>query len=298
MTRVATLKRERESLPAWSDERRIAEVLRKCDVAEVSHGDHSVRILVSPGSYHPDDWTKMLLTGVQLTLRKFGRRPRLAVEVGVGTGVLPLFLAHWAPTCDYLGLDVSAEACETARLNLEIHGRPLPYELLTGDSVLDALPSDLFGSVNLFAANIPQVPGEGQCNRNDYYPFSPKDESDVVGHSGLGLVCTVLHQARRVLSADGRAVFTLAGRCNDALSDSALRETGMICERLKTVRVVQDSGTSIRVFADAEERAHATFQFYSGRQATRPIGACTAVRKLEAGERVYHDLHVVSARPC
>jgi methylase of polypeptide subunit release factors len=296
MTRVATVKEE--PLPIGSDERRVAEVLRECDVTEVRHGDHSVRILVSPGGYQPDTWTKMLLTGVQRTLRNIGRPPQLAVEVGVGTGVLPLFLAHWAPACDYLGLDVSAEACESARLNLEIHGRPLPYELLSGGSALDALPADRWGSVDLLAANLPQVPSSDRCNRNDYYPFSPQGEDDVVGHSGLGLVCEVLRQAKSVLSTDGRAVFTVAGRCGDALSESALRETGMTCEGLKTVRVAQDPGTSIRVFAEVEERSPARFQFYPSRRATRPIGACAAVRRLEAGERVYHDLHVISAQPC
>jgi methylase of polypeptide subunit release factors len=278
-------------------------VLRGCRVCEVRCGADSVRFVVSPSMHYPDVWSTMLLDGARKHVLDQPQPPRTIVEVGVGAGVLPVFLDRWLgerTDSEYVGLDLSPAACECARLNLEMNGAHTRFEMIGGGHLLRSLPARARGRVDLLVANLPQVPDAVAENRNDYYlePTDVGDQTDEPRVGGLGLLLEMLREAKSVLASDGRIIFTLAGRCAGATITAMLSAAGAEFEVLETKRVPQDPDTRIDAFVREETERGLQFRFFESQSATCPIGARRAKLAMDDDQPVYYDLHVALARLC
>jgi len=124
------------------------------------------------------------------------------IDVGTGTGCIPLALAEARPTASCIGLDISPEALSLAESNrnrLDLQNvRFLKSDLL---QAVAELPCDLI------TANLPYIPAK-DCEElaRQVRDFEPRLALDG-GSSGLDLIERIMPQAFDLLSNGGRILF-------------------------------------------------------------------------------------------
>lgn len=111
-----------------------------------------ITVRVRPGVFVPRPETEVLV-GTALAAVGDVEDP-VVVDVGTGTGAVALSIKHERPDAGVFATDRSPEAVELARENAERLG--LDVAVLEGD-LLDPLPDDLRGWVDLVVSNPPYV---------------------------------------------------------------------------------------------------------------------------------------------
>ena len=135
-------------------------ICQRCAGTPVQHltGDQAFRRItleVRPGVFVPRPETELL---VEHALAEVGDREDLVVvDAGTGTGAIALAVKDERPGASVFATDLSAEAVELARANASRLG--LAVTVLEGD-LLEPLPVDLRGRVDLVVSNPPYVPAE------------------------------------------------------------------------------------------------------------------------------------------
>src|SRR4030095_5731472 len=135
-------------------------ICQRCAGTPVQHltGDEQFRgitLEVRPGVFVPRPETELL---VEHALSEVGDREEpVVVDVGTGTGAIALAVKHERPDATVFATDLSAEAVELARAHAGRVG--LRGSVLEGD-LLEPLPVDLRGWVDVVVSNPPYVPAE------------------------------------------------------------------------------------------------------------------------------------------
>jgi len=80
------------------------------------------------------------------------KRPLRVADVGTGSGCIAIAIAHYAPNVDVVASDITTEALEIARRNVESHGLSDRVQLVCGDMM-----GPFAGSFDLVCANLPYV---------------------------------------------------------------------------------------------------------------------------------------------
>jgi release factor glutamine methyltransferase len=133
---------------------------QRCAGTPVQHltGDQPFRgitLEVRPGVFVPRPETELL---VEHALAEVGdREDPVVVDAGTGTGAIALAVKDERPDATVFATDLSAEAVELARANAARLG--LAVTVLEGD-LLEPLPVDLRGWVDVVVSNPPYVPAE------------------------------------------------------------------------------------------------------------------------------------------
>ncbi len=144
---------------------------------------------------------------VMALIERLGERksPRIA-DVGTGSGAVALALATEMPGARILGMDISADSLEVARVNVSRHGLSERISLFRAD-LLGPLGT---GALDAVAANLPYVatskietlhPGV-----RDHEPLIALDGGD----DGLVLVRRLVRDAPRCLAAGGLIALEVA----------------------------------------------------------------------------------------
>jgi release factor glutamine methyltransferase len=107
---------------------------------------------VAPGVFVPRPETEVVVERAVETLD--GAEGPVVVDVGTGTGAIALALKRARPDARVVATDVSDEAVAVARANAS--RLALDVEVLQGD-LLDPVPPDLAGGVDLIVSNPPYV---------------------------------------------------------------------------------------------------------------------------------------------
>jgi release factor glutamine methyltransferase len=107
--------------------------------------------VVTPAVLVPNPDTEVLVQRAVELARAAGRPLRVA-DVGTGSGCIAIAIAHYAPNVDLAASDVSPEALEVARRNVEAHRMGGRVQLICGD-----LMGPFAGSFDLVCANLPYI---------------------------------------------------------------------------------------------------------------------------------------------
>eukprot|EP00080_Pristionchus_pacificus_P022207 PDM82227.1 methyltransferase [Pristionchus pacificus] len=108
--------------------------------------------------YDPAEDSFLLMDAIEKDLEVIkSLHPRIALEIGVGSGVISAFLAKSLPSSSLLslGTDVNEDACEAARTTAEMNG--VRVEVVRCDIVSALLPR-LADSIDILLFNPPYVP--------------------------------------------------------------------------------------------------------------------------------------------
>lgn len=135
-------------------------ICQRCTGTPVQHltGEQAFRrivVEVRPGVFVPRPETEILVEHALAAVERV--EAPLLVDVGTGTGAVALSLKDERPDARVFATDLSPEAVELASANASRLG--LDVTILEGD-VLEPLPTELRGWVDLVVANPPYVPSE------------------------------------------------------------------------------------------------------------------------------------------
>jgi release factor glutamine methyltransferase len=217
---AATGSRSTQLIGEELDERTVEEVLelarRRATGEPLQYitgvaGFRHLELAVGPGVLIPRPETEMVVERALEHLPKEG----IAVDVGTGSGAIALSIAYERPDVRVLATEISAEALMWAERNRAALG--LQVEFIECD-LLEGLPADLRGRVDLVVANPPYVPDE-------HARILPRD---VIGHEpnvalfggtdGLVIVRALASSARDWLKPRGWLVLEMASGAGAAVA--------------------------------------------------------------------------------
>lgn len=172
-------------------------------------------VAVDPGVFVPRRRTEALAEQAVAAAGALGRRPRVVVDLCCGCGAVGLAVLARLDPADGVQLyasDIDAAAVRCAARNLTGTGA----QVLQGD-LLDALPADLRGQVDVLVANVPFVPTDELV----LLPSEARDHEPRValdgGPDGLRVLARTSAVARDWLAPGGRLlVQTSAGQAPQA----------------------------------------------------------------------------------
>jgi release factor glutamine methyltransferase len=211
-------------------------ICQRCAGTPVQHltGDQPFRRItleVRPGVFVPRPETELL---VEHVLTEAGdREDPVIVDAGTGTGAIALAVKDERPDATVFATDLSAEAVELAESNANRLG--LAVTVLPGD-LLEPLPPDLLGWVDVVVSNPPYVPAE------DLEDLPPEVRADpaLALSGGIDVYERLGVQATRWLRDDG----VLAIEIDARMGDEVVR---VLSERFADVRVERDLAGRDRV---------------------------------------------------
>ncbi len=160
---------------------------------------------VGEGALIPRPETEEVFLAAEKAIKANSIRPDLHfADIGTGTGVLGLAMAkYFSESIGYL-VDVSDNALEIAKSNLQKYSELKPRLSLIKSDLLEAFKTD---SLNVIISNPPYIDSEEVKSLMpevvDYEPHLALDG----GRNGLELIDKLLNQAKTVLKNKGLFIF-------------------------------------------------------------------------------------------
>jgi release factor glutamine methyltransferase len=161
-------------------------------------------------------------------------RPKRALDVGTGSGCIAVALAVTLPRAIITATDVSSDALEVARRNVERHGVAGRIEFLQSD-LLGAWPAEASSAepgFDLVCANLPYIERDELRDLpvSRHEPWLALDG----GPGGLELIERLLREASRVLAPTGALLLEIGasqGTAAAGLARGAFPEARVTVER-------------------------------------------------------------------
>lgn len=161
---------------------------------------YGLTLSLSKATLEPRPDTEAVVDAVLPQLHRLatqGGRPRV-LDLGTGTGAICLALLHECPGATGIGVDISADALETAAANAEMNGLGDRFSILESDwfSAVD-------GCFDLIVSNPPYIPsGDIAGLDREVREHDPRAALDG-GDDGLDPYRIIANQAMRHLAPDG-----------------------------------------------------------------------------------------------
>ncbi|HKE53571.1 MAG TPA: peptide chain release factor N(5)-glutamine methyltransferase [Actinomycetota bacterium] len=211
-------------------------ICQRCSGTPVQHltGEQAFRRIVlevRPGVFVPRPETEILVEHALATLGD--RDDPVVVDAGTGTGAIALAIKDERPDATVFGTDRSAEAVELARSNASRLG--LAVTVLDGD-LLEPLPADLRGWVDVVVSNPPYVPPE----EIDDLPAEVRADPRLALAGGTEIHRRLAEQAPRWLRSGGVLAMEIDARRGEEVA-------GLLSRRFARVRVERDLAGRDRV---------------------------------------------------
>ncbi|MEW6523176.1 MAG: peptide chain release factor N(5)-glutamine methyltransferase [Bacillota bacterium] len=186
----------------------------------------SLEFAVGPGVLIPRPETEFLVEAATAC------RPRLAVDVGTGSGAIAVSLAVLSPDTVVYATDVDNSALEMARQNAARHHVHHRVRFFQGD-LLDALSGQgLERRVDVVVSNPPYIPSSEWAHLpREVRDFEPRLALDG-GTDGLEVYRRLVPQARSYLSPQGKLLLE-AGAGQARAIGRILEEAGFCVESIR-----------------------------------------------------------------
>jgi release factor glutamine methyltransferase len=158
------------------------------------------RIEVGPGVLVPRPETEVLVDTLLRELKAQGRQEYFILDIGTGSGCIPVALVKALPNGRAVGVDVSPEALVFARRNAELNGVAERIEFIERDVFW--FMDETAHRFDAVISNPPYVP----TFQLDRLPKDVKKEPSLAldgGPDGLHLYRYIIPSARRVLKSSG-----------------------------------------------------------------------------------------------
>lgn len=278
--------------------------------------DRPIRLLLTPAVFSPEMWGQTFAEGLMKVPEQFdGTR---VVELGTGSGWISLLLLLRTNVQEVVGLDINPVAVTMARLNAWLNGTRDDGSVVlsqAGAPIVGAfriVESDLLQAViagredfDHVIGCIPQVlhpeghaeTREPRLSERELYDLSNYcfEQGILEDRFGLPLIARALEQAQVCLKRGGKVTLILGGRPGpDAIASMFVRR-GYEPEILWSRRITQADDTDLKSLVKLEQAHGIKFHFFMSRNSRESLSAETAVRMLQAGHDVYHDLLVYRA---
>lgn len=158
--------------------------------------------VVSPDVLIPRPETEMLVEKALQFFHNNHDDPKLAIDVGTGSGAIAVSLAVFVEDLQVHAIDISEAALGVAQQNAQKFGVKERVHFQQGN-LLKPVPSKLEGQVSIITANLPYVPqGDIPSLMKDVRDFEPHLALDG-GPDGLDLYRLLLLQAHMLLRLGG-----------------------------------------------------------------------------------------------
>ncbi len=159
---------------------------------------YGLEFCVDPRVLIPRPETELLVDAVLDYFSEDEKTPIAIADVGTGSGVIALAIAHHAPQAQIFAIDLSHDALAVAAHNVERLDTRSQVTLLQGD-LLSPLP----GPVNAIVANLPYISSNVYPDLDaDVRDFEPQLALEA-GPEGLDAITKLLQQVGRYLRPEG-----------------------------------------------------------------------------------------------
>ncbi len=192
---------------------------RRCAGEPLQHvtgeqGFRRLRVDVRPGVFVPRPETEVLVQVVLDTAAEV--ESPVVVDVCTGSGAVALAIKDERPDATVFAVDLSPEAVALARKNAETLG--LAVTVFEG-SLLDPLPPDLRGQVDVVVCNPPYVAPE----QRDSLPADVRAEPELAVFGGIDLYERLFAQAIACLRSGGLLAVEIEESMAASVSEAAER---------------------------------------------------------------------------
>lgn len=267
--------------------------------AAVGDAQERLELLLLPTIFAPEDWAYTFLEGLlKVPLDEYAGKS--LVEVGTGSGWIPIALARFTRLARIVGVDLNPQSPAVGICNAWLNLDEAQVARISfGESdLLRGLPAD--AKWDFVVGCIPQVlradgigepaAGEEQAlyDLSNYCAIQNVYED----HFGLGLIARLLDECPEILAPGGKLLLNLAGRPGRAIIERMFSRRGFRTEVLVARRVKQAADTDIRPLVSLEQRTEREFEFFVHQHSAEPIRAATALGWLKAGNPIWHEVAV------
>ena len=181
-------------------------------------GFRHIDVKVRKGVLIPRPETEVLVSEALALLP--AHEPFVAADICTGSGCIACSLAYERPECTVVATDISPEALEVARENVENLGLEERVSLFQGD-LGQAVPEELWGSFDLVISNPPYIPTQVLDSLDkEVTAFEPNLALDG-GEDGLDLFRPLTQWAAAALKPGGVYAVELHETCLDQAKEFA-----------------------------------------------------------------------------
>ncbi|MBE6427132.1 MAG: peptide chain release factor N(5)-glutamine methyltransferase [Planctomycetaceae bacterium] len=206
---------------------------------------YSLDFLVDPNVLIPRPETEFLILGLfDLVKEHYGGMAASVsiLDVGTGSGILPVTAGFHLKNAEILAVDISAEALSTAQKNVEKYAKQLGNRVtLQQSDLFSTLPE---GKTFDFILSNPPYVGRKEINaelEKNVYRYEPHTAL-FGGENGTELIERMLPEIPRRLNPNGWFLMELSPMIHDGIVDSMQKTPG-----LKYVKTLKDLDQQQRI---------------------------------------------------
>ncbi len=272
------------------------------------HALPGLEVIISKGLWIPDVWTKVFAEGLQRVAKSDPNfSSKTVLEVGVGSGINMAGLQTGdIPAAKYIGTDYVQLAVDTARALAKKLSMPASnVEFYQSDLLLDVeAERHSLEDVGHIVACIPQIPSTPDfSHEGDTITKPSQDDGEDYSRwekYGLDLNARLLKQAGES-APEAQVTLNLAGRPTLGILQEMFKHFNYEASAIYSEIVPQDPGTSLASLAKIERDTKFSdepveFEFFADPHGEHKINAREAHDAMLGGKKVYHSLHVMTAK--
>lgn len=147
------------------------------------------------------------------------------IDIGTGCGNLAICIALEVENCKIFATDISHEALEVARSNIDRYGLGDRVSIHCGDLFDPLVELDIEGSIDLIVCNPPYIPSRSVNNLpSSIIDYEPRTALDA-GPFGMDIIMGLIENSYRYLKKDGSLMFEV-GKGQERFVNRLLKKNG------------------------------------------------------------------------